>query len=78
MDRQDILAKVAHIIADHFDIAEQDVTEQLNLKEDLHADSIAIMEVVLEIEEAFDIEISDEAMENIKTIGDAIDYLSTK
>ena len=78
MDKQEVMAKVAEIIADHFDIAKDQVTEQLNLKEDLGADSIAIMEVVLEIEEAFDIEIADEDMEKIQTIGDAIDYLANK
>lgn len=78
MERTEIMDKVTAIVTDHFDIEPAQVTENLNLQKDLGADSIAIMEVVLEIEDAFDIEVADEDMEKIQTIGDAIDYLSQK
>lgn len=78
MERTEIMDKVTAIVTDHFDIEPEQVTENLNLQKDLGADSIAIMEVVLEIEDAFDIEVADEDMEKIQTIGDAIDYLSQK
>lgn len=78
MDRAQIMDKVSDIITEHFDINKDQITDQLNLKEDLGADSISIMEVVLEIEDAFNIEVADEDMEKIQTIGDAIDYLSQK
>lgn len=78
MERQDVMNKVKGIVLEHFDLPEEKITESLNLKDDLGADSITIMEVVLEIEEAFDIEVADEDMEKIQTIGDAVDYLSNK
>lgn len=78
MERQEVMDKVKAIVLDHFDLPEDQITESLNLKEDLGADSITIMEVVLEIEEAFDIEVEDEDMEKIQTIGDAVNYLAQK
>ena len=51
------------------------MTETTNIKEDLDADSISIMEFVLELEDVFDAEISDEDAEKIETVGAAVDYI---
>ncbi|MGC3438192.1 acyl carrier protein, partial [Enterococcus faecium] len=52
------------------------VTEELNIKDDLKADSISIMEFVLELEDEIGTEISDEDAEQIETVGGAVDYIS--
>ena len=71
MTREEVLQKVAKIISNHFDIEADQVTDQLNIKDDLNADSISVMEFVLE----FGTEISDEDAEKIETVGAAVDYI---
>lgn len=75
MTREDVLQKVAEIISNHFDIEADKVTEQSNIKDDLNADSINVMEFVLELEDEFGIEIPDEDAEKIETVGAAVDYI---
>lgn len=73
--RDEITQKVYSIVASNFDMDEAEIVDTLNIKDDLDADSIAIMEFVLELEDTFDAEISDEDAETIETIGAAIDYI---
>lgn len=75
MTREEVLQKVANIISNHFDIDAENVTDQLNIKDDLNADSISVMEFVLELEDEFGTEISDEDAEQIETVGAAVDYI---
>lgn len=75
MTREEVFGKIKTIIIEHFEIDEDKVTETINIKNDLEADSISIMEFVLELEDVFDAEISDEEAENIETIGAAVDYI---
>ncbi|MGY3749977.1 acyl carrier protein [Vagococcus acidifermentans] len=75
MTREEVLGKIREIILKHFDIEEDKIVDELNIAEDLGADSISIMEFVLELEDEFDTEISDEDAENIATVGAAIDYI---
>lgn len=65
------------VIANHFEINADQVNESMSIKDDLKADSISIMEFVLELEEAFGTEISDEDAEQIQTVGAAIDYIAS-
>lgn len=76
MTRQEAMDKIRNIIVDQFDIEPDKVTESMDLQKDLDADSISMMEFVLAIEAAFDIEVSDEEAEKIHTIGEALDYLA--
>ncbi|QIL46156.1 acyl carrier protein [Vagococcus coleopterorum] len=76
MTKEEVLQKVRLIITKHFDIEEEKVVETLNIKEDLGADSISIMEFVLELEDEFGTEISDEDAEKIETVGAAVEYIS--
>lgn len=73
--REEVLGKIKTIIAEHFEVDEDKVTESLSIKDDLQADSISIMEFVLELEDVFEAEISDEAAESIETVGAAVDYI---
>lgn len=75
MTEQEIFAKIANLIDEKFNIAASEVTDQLNFKEDLDADSIDIVEFVLELEDVFGAEISDEDAEKLLTVGDAVKYI---
>ncbi|MBL1228343.1 acyl carrier protein [Enterococcus sp. BWB1-3] len=75
MTREEVLKKVANIISNHFEVDTENVTDQLNIKDDLNADSISVMEFVLELEDEFGTEISDEDAEQIETVGAAVDYI---
>ncbi|MFD2729261.1 acyl carrier protein [Enterococcus camelliae] len=76
MTHEEVFHKVAAVIANHFDIDAEKVTESMSIKDDLNADSISVMEFVLELEEEFGTEISDEDAEQIETVGAAVDYIS--
>ncbi|MCK5611292.1 acyl carrier protein [Candidatus Pacearchaeota archaeon] len=75
MDKQEIEEEVKTIIVDHFGINEDDVNLESSFKGDLGADSMDEVELIMEYEEEFDIEISDEEAEKIKTVGDAVEYI---
>ncbi|KRM56335.1 acyl carrier protein [Lacticaseibacillus sharpeae] len=76
MNEQEIFDKIAAILQDHFQLAEGQVTRELNFKKDLDADSIDIVEFVLELEDTFNAEIPDEDAEKIQTVGDAVAYIA--
>ena len=74
----DIAAKVKEIVSDKLDVDEADIEEGQDFIEDLKADSLAVVEVVLALEEQFEIEIPDEDTEKIKTVRDAIEYIKAQ
>lgn len=71
----DIKEKVIEIVVDQLDAKPEDVDESKSFTEDLQADSLAIVELVLALEEKFDVKIPDDEVDNIKTVGDAIKYI---
>ncbi|HBN11902.1 MAG TPA: acyl carrier protein [Ruminococcus sp.] len=73
-----IFDKLKEIVADQLDVDAEKVTMDSNITEDLGADSLDTVDLVMSIEEVFDIEIPDEAVENIKTIGDIVNYIESK
>ena len=78
MSEQEIFDKIAAIIADRFELNKDQVTNELNFKADLDADSIDIVEFVLELEDTFGAEIPDEEAEKIATVADAVAYIKAK
>ena len=75
----DVSEKVKKIIAEHLGIDNMDkITEDAKFIDDLGADSLDTVELVMAFEEAFDVEIPDEKAETILTVGDAISHLETK
>ena len=68
--------KVRAIIAKQLDIDPETITPSSNLIDDLHADSLDIVELVMDMEQEFDVEIPDEVLPNIKTVGDVVSYLA--
>ncbi|AEV95307.1 acyl carrier protein [Pediococcus claussenii] len=77
MTKEEIFNKIADILADRFEIDRDKVTNALNFKTDLDADSIDVVEFVLELEDTFGADISDEDAEQLNTVGDAVDYIES-
>jgi len=76
MEREDLLEKVKVVIVDQLNVEEDDVTEDASFIDDLGADSLDIVELVMALEEEFGISIPDEEAESIKNVGDAVKYIS--
>lgn len=70
-----IFEKVRKIICDQFDLEEDDVTPETLLEDDLEADSLDLVDLVMSFEDEFQIEVPDEDVENIKTVGDIVKYI---
>ena len=73
----EIEPKIKSIIADQLGVGEDEIKPESSFIEDLGADSLDIVELVMAMEEEFAVEIPDEEAENIKTVGDAINYVKT-
>ncbi|MGC3996207.1 MAG: acyl carrier protein [Anaeromyxobacter sp.] len=69
--------KVKNIIADQLGVGEDEIKQTSSFIEDLGADSLDIVELVMAMEEEFEVEIPDEEAENIKTVQDAVNYVTT-
>ncbi len=72
----DTLSRVKKIIAEQLGVDESEVVPTASFVEDLNADSLDLVELIMSLEEAFGMEISDEEAENIKTVQDAVDYIN--
>ncbi|RSK26993.1 acyl carrier protein [Bacillus sp. HMF5848] len=71
----EVLERVTKIIVDRLGVDESEVKEEAKFKEDLGADSLDVVELVMELEDEFDMEISDDDAEKIVTVGDAVNYI---
>ncbi|MEL6443150.1 MAG: acyl carrier protein [Bacteroidota bacterium] len=74
----EVAQKVTAIIVDKLGVDEADVVRDANFTNDLGADSLDTVELIMEFEKEFDLTIPDEDAEQIATVGDAIDYVSSK
>lgn len=70
-----VLEKVVAILAEQFDVEESKIAEDTNLQEDLGADSLDVVDLLMSIEDEFEIEIPDEEIENIRTVGALVAYI---
>lgn len=73
-----IFKKVKEIIVKELNVDESKVTPEANLKDDLGADSIDAVEVIMSLEDEFNISISDDAAQSIKTVQDLVSYIETE
>ena len=72
-----MLEKVKEIVAESLNVEESTLSETTSFKEDLGADSLDLFELVMAFEEAFEIEIPSEDLEEIKTVGDVVSYVES-
>ena len=75
MGSEDIFEKAKSIIVEQLGVAEAAVTQDASFIDDLGADSLDIVELIMALEEEFDIEIPDSDAEKVVTIGDVVDYI---
>ena len=73
-----MLEKMQELIADQLSVDADSITEASSFKDDLGADSLDVVDLVMSIEEEFDLEFPDEEVENIKTVGDIVKYIESK
>lgn len=74
----DIAERVKRIIVEQLGVSEEEVTPEASFIEDLGADSLDIVELVMALEEEYDMEISDEDAEKIQTVNDVINYVKER
>ena len=70
-----VLEKVKAILSEQFDVEEDSITVETNIADDLGADSLDVVDLLMSIEDEFEIEIPDEEIDNIKTVGDLVKYI---
>jgi acyl carrier protein len=74
----DIFAKVQTVVADKLDVDAAKITSEASFTNDLGADSLDVVELVMALEEEFDVEIPDEEAEKLQTVQSVVDYINTK
>ena len=70
-----VFEKIKEILAEQLDADPEEMTMDTKIAEDLEADSLDVVELIMSIEEEFEVEIPDEEIENLKTIGDVVEYI---
>ena len=70
-----VFEKVRDILVEQLDVEEDKVTMEASITDDLGADSLDVVDLVMSLEEEFDVEIPDTQVENIKTVGDIVRYI---
>ena len=72
-----VFEKIKEILAEQLDANAEEMTMETRIDEDLGADSLAVVELLMSIEDEFEVEIPDEEIENLKTIGDVVEYIQS-
>jgi len=70
-----VLEKVKVILADQFDVDEDTTTPETDIQEDLGADSLDVVDLLMSIEDEFEVEIPDEEIENIRSVGELVSFI---
>ena len=74
-ERAEVLAKVQEILVERLDVDPADINEAAHMRDDLQADSLDLVELIMDLEEGFGVKISDEEAQSIGTVGDAVDFI---
>ena len=75
MSSEEVFEKVKNVIIEQLGVAENNITMEASFIDDLGADSLDIVELIMALEEEFDIEIPDSDAEKVVTVGDVVDYI---
>ena len=78
MAKEEIFDKLKELVVDQLGVEEDEVTMEASMQDDLGADSLDLVNLVMSVEEEFGVKVADEDLENIKTVGDIVNYIEDR
>lgn len=78
MAKEEIFDKLKELVVDQLGVEEDEVTMEATMQDDLGADSLDLVDLVMSVEEEFCVKVADEDLENIKTVGDIVNYIEER
>ena len=76
--RAEVFERVKEVLVEQLGVDESEITEEASFQEDLDADSLDLVELIMDLEERFGVKISDEEAQSITTVGEAVDFISER